>query len=308
MAFDLYLAGGARKDTQEKLHNRGCCKLYSQLTERSCIKNWINYNIEEEKTHKLFIDSGAFTAWTKGVALDVDEYIEYLNKYTEHLELFACVDSIPGRFDRTPTLDERKQAPISTWDNYLYMRERIKDKDKLLPVFHLGEDFSHLVNMLCTTFDGKHIPYIALGGTVGQPVPTKIKWYNSVFKVIKDSPNPNVKTHAFGMTSLNVLENYPFTSADSTSWKMTGVYGFIQTEFGQIKISDRASNGDVNSFDNLTQNQKDKVLARLAELGVTLEQCQTDGDTRAYVNAMYQLDWADNYKYKGSNRYQKRLF
>jgi hypothetical protein len=307
MAFDLYLAGGARKDTQEKLHNRGCCKLYSQLTERSCIKNWINFNVEADIYHKLFIDSGAFTAWTKGVVLDVEDYINFINTYTEHLELFACVDNIPGRFDRTPTLEERKASPQLTWENYLYMRERVKDKDKLLPTFHLGEDLKALQNMLNTKLDGKHIPYIALGGTVGTPIPQKKKWYSTVFKVIKQSKNPNVKTHAFGMTSTDILEMYPFTSADSTSWKMTGVYGYILTEHGQIKVSDRASAED-NTLDKLTHKQQDDILGRLKELGVTYEQCLVDGDTRAYVNAMYQLDWADNYKYKGNNRYQKTLF
>lgn len=307
MAFDLYLAGGARKDTQEKLHNRGCCKLYSQLTERSCIKNWINFNVEADTYHKLFIDSGAFTAWTKGVILDVEDYINFINTYTEHLELFACVDNIPGRFDRTPTIEERKAAPQLTWENYLYMRERVKDKDKLLPTFHLGEDLKALENMLNTKLDGKHIPYIALGGTVGTPIPQKKKWYSTVFKVIKQSKNPNVKTHAFGMTSTDILEMYPFTSADSTSWKMTGVYGYILTEHGQIKVSDRASAED-NTLDKLTHKQQDDILGRLKELGVTYEQCLVDGDTRAYVNAMYQLDWADNYKYKGNNRYQKTLF
>ena len=307
MAFDLYLAGGARKDTQEKLHNRGCCKLYSQLTERSCIKHWINFNVEADTYHKLFIDSGAFTAWTKGVVLDVEDYINFINTYTEHLELFACVDNIPGRFDRRPTLEERKAAPQLTWENYLYMRERVKDKDKLLPTFHLGEDLKALENMLNTKLDGKHIPYIALGGTVGAPIPQKKKWYSTVFKVIKQSKNPNVKTHAFGMTSTDILEMYPFTSADSTSWKMTGVYGYILTEHGQIKVSDRASAED-NTLDKLTHKQQDDILGRLKELGVTYEQCLVDGDTRAYVNAMYQLDWADNYKYKGNNRYQKTLF
>ncbi len=308
MPFDLYLAGGARKDTQQKLHDRGCCKLYSQLTERSCIKNWINYNVEADINHRLFIDSGAFTAWTKGVILDVDEYINFINTYTEHLELFACIDNIPGTFDRTPTLTERKESPILTWENYLYMRERVKEKDKLLVTFHLGEDLNVLNNILETKIDGKHIPYIALGGTVGSPIPQKKKWYSTVFKVIKQSSNPNVKTHAFGMTSVDILEMYPFTSADSTSWKMTGVYGYILTEFGQIKISDRSNGEEPNSFENLTLKQQDKVLGRLKELGVTYEQCQVDGDTRAYVNAMYQLDWAENYKYKGNNRYQKTLF
>ena len=308
MAFDLYLAGGARKDTQQKLHDRGCCKLYSQLTERTCVKNWIEWNTTNDKEHKLFIDSGAFTAWTKGRELDVDEYINYLNTNTENLTLFACIDNIPGRFDRVPTLEERKLSPELTWENYLYMRERIKDKDKLLPTFHAGEDFAMLERMLNTKLDGKYIPYIALGGTVGKPIPFKRKWYSQVFRVIAQSNNPNVKTHAFGMTSTDLLEVYPFTSADSTSWKMIGVYGYILTQYGQIKVSDRDDGSDPASFLNLSKTQQDNIIAKLNDLGVTFEQCQVDGDSRAYVNAMHVLDWADNYKFKGNNRYQKRLF
>lgn len=308
MAFDLYLAGGARKEIHEKLHERGCCKLYSQLRERSHIKHWINLGIENDKYCKTFVDSGAFSAWTKGVELDVDDYINFINSYGEHLEVFASVDNIPGRFDRRPTLEERKASPELTWENYLYMRERINYKEKLLPTFHLGEDFKALQHMLNTKLDGKYIPYIALGGTVGMSIPNKKKWYSTVFKVIKQSNNPNVKIHAFGMTSFDILEAYPFYSADSTSWRMTAVYGFILTEHGQIKVSDRANADDLNTFESLNKKQQDDILGRLKELDVTLEECQTDAEIRAYVNAMYQLDWADNYKYKGNNRYQKTLF
>ena len=88
------------------------------------------------------------------------------------------------------------------------MRERVKQPNKLLPVFHIGEDFKYLNNMCNAILDGKHIPYIALGGTVGLDRKTKDTWYNTAFRVIKQSKNPNVKVHAFGMTSLDILEKY----------------------------------------------------------------------------------------------------
>lgn len=308
MAFDLYLAGGARKTTLAKLHTRGCCKLYTQLTDRRYVEQWINLNDEYNKKHPLFVDSGAFGAWTRGVDLDIDEYINYLNANTEYLNLFASIDKIPGRYDRPATLDERKQAPTTTWENYLYMRERIKDKDKLIVTFHLGEDFKILHNILETKLDGKYIPYIALGGTVGMGNTQKKKWYSAAFKIIKESSNPNVKIHAFGMTSTDLLELYPFTSADSTSWKMTGVYGYLLTEYGQVRISSKSANGDPSSYDNLTLKQKDRVLGWIKDWGLTYDEVTEDIDARAYLNAMFQLDWAEKYEYKGNNRYQKTLF
>lgn len=36
------------------------------------------------KPGKLFIDSGAFSAWTKGAKVNVKEYIRWLNERTEH--------------------------------------------------------------------------------------------------------------------------------------------------------------------------------------------------------------------------------
>ena len=33
-----------------------------------------------------------------------------------------------------------------------------------------------------------------------------------------------------------------------------------------------------------------------------------DPDSRMNYNINYYKDWADNYEYKGNNRYQKRLF
>ena len=46
----------------------------------------------------------------------------------------------------------------------------------------------------------------------------------------------------------------------------------------------------------------------IEEYGVTLEQCMEDHKARAVVNVNYMQDWADNYQYKGNDRYQKRLF
>ena len=307
MAFDLYLAGGQSKEVEKVLKENKCCRLFSQLNDRRHIIKMCNELEAEGKDQKLLVDSGAFSAWSRGVELDVDEYIEFLNNYSKCIDLFACIDNIPGERTRKPTIEEKMQSPQLTWENYLYMRERINEKDKLVPTFHVGEDISHLQNILNTKLDGKHIPYIALGGTVGLAVGYKQKWYSKTFKIIKESKNPNVKVHAFGMTSLKVLESYPFTSADSTSWIMTGANGGIYTDNGIVKVSEKSM--DNPAYIGKLSIERQKLIERqLIEAGVTLEQCREDGNASAIDNAMFLKKWADNYKYKGNNRYQKTLF
>ena len=305
MGFDLYFAGADVKTPDDVLIKRNGNALYSQLNDRTKVKRFID---NKNDNNLLFIDSGAFSAWSKGKHIDVDEYINYLNTNTKDLTLFASVDNIPGELTRTPTLEEKKKSPILSWENYMYMRERILDKDKLLPVFHIGEDFKHLQNMLEAKFDNKHIPYIALGGTVGLDKGIKDKWYRQCFKIIQQSNNPNVKVHAFGMTSLDILESYPFTSADSTSWLMTAVNGSIYTKYGIIcvsKLSEHKPN-HINKLPIYVQENIADVVASYED--ITLEECMESYKSRLISNIHYIQDWADNYEYKGNDRYQKRLF
>lgn len=306
MSFDFYFAGTYTIEADYLLLDRHSCRLMSQLNDRKRTELWVN-EYKKGNKNKIFIDSGAFTAWTKNKEIDIDEYINYLNTNTNELELFASLDNIPGEFNRTPTHKETKESPIISWQNYLYMREKIVEKDKLLPVFHIGEDFSHLNTMLNTTFEGKHIPYIALGGTVGLSSKVKDDWYNVCFKVIKDSNNPNVKTHAFGMTSLPLLEKYPFTSCDSTAWIMAGANGQLCTKYGRVIISDIGAGRDKH-IDSLPLSIQNDIKTQVEKSGITLEQTRVDYKARAIVNANFFQDWADNYKFKGTKIYQKRLF
>ena len=307
MSFDLYFAGVQNMMAEETMFERGCCRLYSQLRDRQRGQLWLDYTKEHPGT-KVFVDSGAFSAWSKGRKIDVDEYIDYINTNTNELTLFASVDNIPGELTRTPTLKEKQQSPILSWENYMYMRERVKEKDKLLPVFHIGEDLKYLNNMCNIILDGKHIPYIALGGTVGiRDSKIKENWYKQCFRVIKDSKNPNVKVHAFGMTSLKILENFPFTSADSTSWLMVANNGNLRTRFGVVCVSNGASDRP-NHISKLSKHKQQQIADEIAQYGITLEECSEDYKKRSVFNINHLQDWADNYEYKGNDRYQKRLF
>ena len=303
MSFNLYLAGGKVKTQDDIIIKRGCDVLFSQINDRKAIKKFL----ELMSNNKLFIDSGAYSAWSKNKPIDVDDYIKFINENTDKFTLFASVDDIPGELRRKPTLWEQRESPAKSWHNYLYMREQVKDKDKLLPVFHIGEDFRHLQNMLDATFNGEHIPYIGLGGTVGLACTVKEDWYKQCFKIIQQSSNANVKVHAFGMTNLEILENYPFESADSTTWLMAAINGELCTKYGRICVSQQVQHKP-SHYNKLPQLVQQQINEQCIKYGTTIEQCMEDQESRQLFNINYFKDWADNYKYKGNNRYQKRLF
>ena len=306
LSIDFYFAGNVNKQINDYLIENNCKRLLSQLIDRDNIEYYFKFKAGKE-SRTLFIDSGAFTAWSKGKTIDIDEYISYLNNNIDDITLCASVDCIPGELTRRPTIKELQESPVNSWNNYLYMRERIKDKDKLLPVFHIGEDFKDLNKILNTKLDGNFIPYIGLGGTVGLTVKVKSDWYNTVFKVIKQSENPNVKTHAFGMTSFNLLETYPFTSCDSTSWLMTAANGNIYTKYGIVSLSERSTHKP-NHILKLNSNVVKDIECQINNCGFDLQQCVDSYLYRMMVNINYIQNFVNNYEYKGTKIYQKRLF
>lgn len=309
MAFTLYSAGTGVKEARTLIRKLGYNQLLSQLNERKSIMDWVHYlRTHPECESKLFIDSGAFSAHTKGKEVDVDDYIKFINEIDDVVHIFAQVDKIPGRFGQPKTSEELAEAPKESWDNYLYMVERVKSRDKLLPIFHQGEDFKWLHNMLNYTHpDGKPIWYIGVSPANDVSVAEKKKWLEVVYGIIAESPNPNVHTHAFGMTSLDVLEQFRFTSADSTTWILTAANGGIILDGHTVPVSDRRMNDPQNVF-NKSSGLLAAVRARVESYGFDLDELSVDMYQRQLFNLTSLKDWATKYEYKGSAVFKQSLF
>lgn len=306
--FQLYFAGSQNKMAEVYLRQHAANRLASQLIDRNVISGWIDSRSRGEGKGYLFIDSGAFSAHTRGAEVNVDAYIEYLNSIDDHLHIFAQVDKIPGVFRQPKTPEQRAEAPAISWENYLYMRTKLKSPEKLLPIFHQGEDYKWLENMLeWTDSDGNHIPYIGISPANDQAVKEKEKFIAKCFRIIKNSNNPNVCTHAFGMTSLHILERYPFTSADSTSWIMNGANGSIMTKYGSVTIS----SGRLTAPDHILKMPKEaqkEIQSYVESHGYTMTGLADDYKQRILFNIEYLLDWAKNYKYRPSTVTRRSLF
>lgn len=325
--FDLYLASADDSKIMDFFYGENYPLLYSQINNRGYILKHFDAQNEGKTRGKLFIDSGAHSAHTKGIQLDLEEYIGFVNDNVDKLSLYVQVDKIPGMYLKPKTAKDFLEAPALSWENYLYMHERAKDWTKLIPVFHQGEDLKWLQNMCDYRFeDGSCIPYIGLSPRGDVSLKSKYDFCAECFSVIHRSTNPNVKTHAFGATSLSMLETLPFTSADSTTWVLVSAFGqvWIPTGITGHSIDDTVGvklGVSVENIKHQTATQtyweqspeiKKKLDDYFESIGTNIEKLSVSHSERSLASAKFCQNWAKNYKYRGLSTFEnygvKRLF
>ena len=244
---------------------------------------------------KFFLDSGAFSAWSQGTTIDIDEYIAFIKANIDHIEVYASLDHIGGEPGRAPTKAERNEGAEISWQNYLYMKKEGLDP---IPVFHCGEDWRWLDNMLDHGCD-----YIGLGGMARNSSKDRVAWLDEVFdRITNDKGQPLVKTHGFGMTAIPLIFRYPWYSVDSTSWFQTGNFGGIMLprvdaagEFRfdvppyNVSVSHDSPNKDKHNKSawNMAPTMKGHLMRWLAMCGVTLEQVAVHYYYRDLVNITF---------------------
>ena len=299
----LFLAGSEQENQ----------KLLSRLAKSNLLFSYI-YNpvnllpIPHNSLNSLaFVDSGAFSAWTKNIVIDVDKYIRWINDNTDFVDLFGQLDVIPGNRNNSGSQENIKVSAEQTWLNYLYMRNRVNCPQKLLYTFHVGEPKEFLKQALDWKDEsGNYIPYIALGGLVGKSTEIRRNFLNMCFNIIKKSPNPNVKVHTFGMTEKRLLEEFPITSADSTSWIMVGATGGILTDVGIVYVTDKRKY-EPNYYQRLFSGDFEKFNSWLAEFGFTVDELLSSRDNRIVYNGLYMISRFSQISCKGNN-VKKSLF
>lgn len=183
--------------------------------------------------NRLMLDSGAYTVWTKGDSIDLEEYIAFCRKHPD-TSYYVNLDVIPGekgqkRFKWKPkgllpqrVLPEVETACKKSWDNYLRMTKILPAK-KVLPVFHQNEDFKWLEKYL-----DHGVKYIGISPENDRTALEKFQWLREVEKITVANGKPIVHMHGFGIASFRLLTQWPYWySVDSTNWLRAAVLGLL---------------------------------------------------------------------------------
>lgn len=319
-AKNIKLPDGSTMNCSDAKRELGYPQLFAWNLEGKALLEWVEYKNEHpECPCDLVVDSGAYSMWSRRKEFDIDQYINFLNsnKVIETCFWAAEADVIPGKFGVDPTEEERREAPEKSWQNYLYMIKRVKMPKKIVPIFHQGEDFSHLKRMLEYKFeDGDHIPYIGISPRNDVHVNEKMKWYEVVWKIIRDSSNPNVLTHNFGMTTISMMEQYPSCSSDSTSWIRSASFGSIMLVVnGKIKtvtVSDRQllSADHINNQPIAIREAVEKMCQKIGH-GITLKSLveeDSTGSLRMLFNIYSLNTWKKDFEYIGTDTFKEELW
>lgn len=221
---------------------------------------------------KVFIDSGAFSAYTLGVDIDLPTYCDYIKRNQDIIRiedgsLMASV--LDGIGD-----------PLKTYRNQLHM-EALGVRP--LPCFHAGEDERYLEWYV------QNYEYITLGGMVGSSTKQLCIWLDRIWdRYLTDgSGNPRIKVHGFGITAIPIMERYPWYSCDSSSWIQTAAFGGVITpKHGPINVSEKSpSRHDAGQHaTTLTQIEQDYLFQMLEEQGFTYERLSKVYESRAAYN------------------------
>lgn len=228
--------------------------------------SWVNEPKTIEKRckagYKTFVDSGAFSAYSRGIEINVDDYIDWINTWHENLERYCCFDTIPTN-DISPDV-----SAVKTWENYTYMRDRLIEPHKLVYCFHYGEDTKYLIRALESGID-----FVALGGVARKGRKQRYEFFTELIPIFEQYPNVHV--HAFGMTAIDLLNDFTYIdSSDSSSWLYPPKFLRIDTDsFGTLFFgTDKTKPINAKeSVDNLTPVELKILEEELATRGFTIE-------------------------------------
>jgi hypothetical protein len=221
---------------------------------------------------QVFLDSGAFSAYTLGVTIDLPTYCDYIKR---NMDLWRVEDGVV----MASVLDGIGD-PLQTYRNQLHM-EALGAKP--LPCFHAGEDERYLEYYV------QNYEYITLGGMVGSSTKQLCIWLDRMWdKYLTDgSGRPRLKVHGFGITAVPIVERYPWYSVDSSSWIQSAAFGSIVDPIhGPISVSEKSpSRHDAGQHvTTLTPVEQDYVLQMLEKNGFTYERLSTVYESRAAYN------------------------
>lgn len=221
------------------------------------VKNQISVDSMRSQGARVFLDSGAFSAYTLGKVIDINAYCDYIKTNADIIEVASVLDGIGD--------------PMLTYQNQCVMEQQ---GVKPLPCFHWGEDERWLEYYVA------NYEYITLGGMVPHSSAENKVWLDRIWsKYLCDADGrPKLKVHGFGMTSIPLMTRYPWYSVDSSSWVQIAFRGaIILPEYGAVHLSSNspARKEEGTHLDNMTPPIQARIKQIIADRGFDWERLAT---------------------------------
>lgn len=217
---------------------------------------------------KVFLDSGAFSAFSLGVSVSIEAYADFIKANKDIIEMASVLDAIGD--------------PVGTYHN----QKKLESLGvEVLPCFHFGEPLD-----LCEHYV-KNYPYITIGGMVPIPNNKLEPWLDELWdRVLTDADGySRIKIHGFGLTARRLMQKYPWYSVDSSSWVQVAANGgIVFPELPQpVAISSRSpkTKDFMGHYATLAPPSKARVEELLTYYGTTAEEMMEDYKSRWAFNA-----------------------
>lgn len=297
MAFDFYFAGATTERIRNYLIGLNANVLKSYYTDKADIKKFFDAK-RNGWCGKLMIDNGEFSFHRHGGSIDIDEYIDWLNKNDSYIDYAIAVDNIPGKWRQPKTLNDYQISTKKTWENYLYMLERVKSPDKLLPVFHQGDDFSALKRFL----DLPNLKYMCIAGSKDLKNADREIFYERCFDII-DKLRPDIKVHCLGSATISNAEKFRFTSLDSTTCNIVAAMGnvFIDGQVTYVGDGLKTLMLKGEAYIHALKNYCDNY-------GMNIDEISSEYQPRCIFNIQYMFDKSRIVKTVKTTIRKRRLF
>jgi hypothetical protein len=269
----------------------------------SCHKSYINVarawlteaaRHPQAKQREIMLDSGAFSAWSKGEEAHLSDVMSIYEELTQEYGAsfkdiwMINLDKIPGEQKKMkdgifPSQAERAEALDISDRNLEKLMERFGDH--VLPVFHRTEDPARLETII-----EQNPRYICISPLVDAQEGVRREWGQRVHQI-----TGTVWTHGLAATGEKMMMQVPWRSVDSAAWTQLAGYGKLTLCVGEgsglrlfvgRRISEDAdARRELNGhLDNITELEKPVLYAAIEETGMTVAEARTDYSCRAYIN------------------------
>lgn len=234
---------------------------------------------------KVFLDSGAYSAFTQNAVIDIKEYAQYILKNRDIIEFAANLDDLSG---------DKVAAAERTWENQRKLEELVpKEASYIIPVYHVREPPSVLDRLT------KKYPFIAIGGMVPESAGDLRELLDDIWdRQLTDKRGaPIVRVHGFGMTTFDLMQRYPWWSVDSTSWVIYGAMGWALVvgdhgRIARVNISNQSPKRREldQHFDTVSPIHQDILRRVIESKGFTVEELQQNYKRRDAFNITVYKD------------------